>query len=88
MLFLEAALARCPMMPKYNPLKTNPVEIHCVMEKWCPKYRTLNKMVKNLRVVVMVVQSKLLYQVMVKKIKICPTATAKLRTMRPVHKLR
>ena len=67
------------VMLRYNPPNTNATAVHCMVENLCPKYKTLKRMVKNLRVVVMVVQARDEYHVMVKKIKICPIPTTPLR---------
>lgn len=42
-------------MAKYKPANTKPIDIHCVTLNECPNVQTESKIVKNLRVVVIVV---------------------------------
>ena len=73
---LDLVSSRPAAMFKYTPEKTRRTETHCVDEKWW-KLTTDTIMVRNLRVVVIVVVTRGPYQVNVIKIKICPTDTTK-----------
>lgn len=65
-----------PMIAMYKPKKIKITQTHWTNENACPYSNTDNKIVINLRVVVIIVVITGVYQVIVKKINICPSAAA------------
>lgn len=62
----------------YSPANTRATLVHCTLVNSCPKCSTDSSIVKNFLVVVMVVHIRDEYQVIVRKMKICPQAAAAL----------
>ena len=68
-------------IPRYKPPKTIKIENHCTVVKVCPNFQTLNKIVRNFRVVVMVVHINGENNCIVKKMNICPIADVRFNFM-------